>query len=145
MIEEAVAPLKTRIAELEAELARLKKNSTTSSKPPSSDIVKPPPPATGGGRRRRRRGGGQPGHKRHTRPPFPPEQVDKAWIYEWTTVPAGWKSLNQFRTVQQVELVQKPYEVIEHHARLAGPETLFGRSLSTRAAVVDRASAKSLL
>jgi transposase len=118
MVEEAVAPLKARIAELEAELARLKKNSTTSSKPPSSDIVKPPPQATGGGRRRKRRGGGQPGHKRHTRPPFPPEQVDKAWIYEWTTVPAGWKPLDQFRTVQQVELIQKPYEVIEHRARL---------------------------
>jgi len=31
-----------RIADLESESARLKKNSTTSSKPPSSDIVKPP-------------------------------------------------------------------------------------------------------
>jgi hypothetical protein len=39
-VAEAVAPLKARIAELEAEVARLKKNSSTSSKPPSSDIVK---------------------------------------------------------------------------------------------------------
>ena len=123
MVEEAVAkavaPLKARIAELEAEVARLKKNSTTSSKPPSSDIVKPPrPQPTGGGKRRKRRGGGQPGHKRHIRPPFPPEQVDKTWIYEWETVPEGWKPLRRFRIVQQVELVEKPYRVTEHRARL---------------------------
>lgn len=108
-----------RIAELESDIARLKKNSTTSSKPPSSDIVKPPrPDESGGKRRRKRRGGGQPGHARHSRPPFPPEQVDKTWIYEWTTVPAGWKPLRRFRVVQQVELVEKPYKVTEHRARL---------------------------
>jgi uncharacterized small protein (DUF1192 family) len=41
-VAEAVAPLQARIAQLEAEVARLKKNSGNSSKPPSSDIVKPP-------------------------------------------------------------------------------------------------------
>ncbi|MGQ9607646.1 MAG: IS66 family transposase [Thermogutta sp.] len=117
-VAKAVAPLKARIAELEAEVARLKKNSTTSSKPPSSDIVKPPRPKAAGGRRRKRRGGGQPGHPRHSRPLFPPEQVDKTWLYEWTTVPAGWKPLKRFRVVQQVELVEKPYRVTEHRARL---------------------------
>jgi uncharacterized small protein (DUF1192 family) len=40
LIEAAVTPLRARIAELEAEVARLKKDSSTSSKPPSSDIVK---------------------------------------------------------------------------------------------------------
>jgi transposase len=118
MIAEAIAPLKARIAELEAENARLKKNSSTSSKPPSSDIVKPPRPKSTGGKRGKRRGGGQPGHKRHTRPPFPPEQVDKTWLYEWITVPSGWKPLKQFSIVQQVELVEKPYTVTEHRARL---------------------------
>jgi hypothetical protein len=77
-VAKAVAPLMARIAELEAEVARLKKNSRTSSKPPSSDIVKPPRPSGGSGKRRgKRRGGGQPGHLRHTRPAFPPEQVVK--------------------------------------------------------------------
>jgi transposase len=124
-LEAAVARLRrqleaalARIAELEREIASLKKNSTTSSKPPSSDIVKPPRPAPTGGKRRKRRGGGQPGHKRHTRPPFPPEQVDKTRVYEWTTVPAGWRPLERFRIVQQVELVEKPYRVTEHRARL---------------------------
>jgi len=124
-LEAAVAELRkqletalARIAELEREIACLKKNSTTSSKPPSSDIVKPPRPAPAGGKRRKRRGGGQPGHKRHTRPLFPPEQVDKTCVYEWTTVPAGWKPLKRFRVVQQVELVEKPYRVTEHRARL---------------------------
>jgi hypothetical protein len=120
LIEEAVAPLMARIAELEAEnerlkaeIAKLKRNSTTSSKPPSSDIVKPPRPPKSGGKRGKRRAGGQPGHTRHTRPAFPPEQVDQIREYELPTVPPGWRPLDQFRVVQQVELVEKPYTVTE--------------------------------
>ena len=44
-----IARLEQRIAELEAEVARLRKNSSTSSKPPSSDIVKPPKPPSSEG------------------------------------------------------------------------------------------------
>ena len=117
-VAEAIATLKTRIAELEAEVARLKKNSSTSSKPPSSDIVKPPRPPVGGGKRGKRRAGGQPHHPRHTRPAFPPEQVDKTWDYEWEARPTDWKPLNRFRILQQVELVEKPFTVTEHRARL---------------------------
>jgi transposase len=117
-VAKAVTPLKARIAELEAENARLKKNSSTSSKPPSSDIVKPPRPVPTGGKRRKRRGGGQPHHPRHTRPLFPPEEVDETWLYEWTTVSAGWRPLRRFRVTQQVELIEKPYKVTEHRARL---------------------------
>jgi transposase len=126
IVAEEMAPLKARIAELEtenahlrAEIARLKKDSSTSSKPPSSDIVKPPKPKpAGGGKRRKRRRGGQPGHPRHARPLFPPEQVDHAWVYEWPEPGAEWEPLDEFRTLQQVELVEKLFEVTEHRARL---------------------------
>ena len=119
-VAQAIAPLLARIAELEAEVARLKKNSSTSSKPPSSDIVKPPRPAPRGSGRRKRRRGGQPGHQRHTRTPFPPERVDHAWTYEWPESELGpdWEPLDEFRIVQQVELVKRLFEVTEHRARL---------------------------
>jgi transposase len=124
IVAEAVAPLMARVAELEAEnarlhgeVARLKKNSSTSSKPPSSDVVKPPKPKPPGGKRRKRRRGGQAGHPRHARPCFPPEQVDRAWVYEWPELGAPWEPLDEFRTLQQVELVEKLFEVTEHRAR----------------------------
>lgn len=126
LIDAAIAPLLARITELEAEIARLRKNSSTSSKPPSSDIVKPPPsPQTPGGKRRKRRRGGQPGHQRNTRAPFPPEQVDQTWIYEWPKLEVGpdWKPLNKFRIVQQVELANKPLKVTEYRARLYRSQT----------------------
>ena len=56
-VAEAVAPLLGRIAQLEAEVARLKKNSGNSSKPPSSDIVKPPKPEASKHRGKRSIGG----------------------------------------------------------------------------------------
>ena len=120
-IEEATSPLLARIAQLEAELARLKKDSSTSSKPPSSDVTKPPPKTKGGsGRKRKRRRGGQRGHARHERPLFPPEQVDKTWIYEFTdsSLTADWRPLDEFQTIQQVDLLPKLFEVSEHRSRL---------------------------
>jgi transposase len=125
IVAEEIRPLKARLAELEtenaqlrAEVARLKKNSSTSSKPPSSDIVKPPKPKPPVGKRRKRKRGGQAGHPRHERKPFPPEQVDRAWVYEWPEPGAEWEPLDEFRTLQQVELVEKLFEVTEHRARL---------------------------
>ena len=125
MVAEAVAPLKARLEALEAEnvrlhaeIARLKKDSSTSSKPPSSDIVKPPKAKLAGGKGGKRRRGGQTGHPRHTRPLFPPEQVDRAWVYEWPEAGAEWEPLDEFRTLQQVELAAKLFEVTEHRARL---------------------------
>jgi transposase len=69
-----IAQLEQRIADLEE---RLNQNSTNSSKPPSSDppAVKRRPPAAPSGKRR----GGQPGHRRHTRPLVPPEQVHEVF------------------------------------------------------------------
>lgn len=122
LIEEAVAPLLARIAQLEAQLAAAKKDSSTSSKPPSSDIVKPPRPnaKARGGRKRKRRPGGQKGHPRYERPLFPPEQVDKTWSYEWdaASLSSEWVPLDEYQTIQQVELLPKLFQVTEHRARL---------------------------
>lgn len=112
-VAEATAPLLKRIAELEAEIARLKKNSSTSTKLPSSDIVKPSP----AGRKRKRRLGGQPGHPRHDRPAFPPEEVDRVRIHERDDLGEEWEPLDEFRIVQQVDLIDDPLEVTEHRAR----------------------------
>src|SRR4051812_24883290 len=67
--------LNATVARLEAQLAAARKDSSTSSKPPSSDIVKPPKPPPPKGQDKRRIGG-QPGHPKHERVSFPPEQVN---------------------------------------------------------------------
>ena len=128
LIAEAVAPLLARIAELEqrvreleAENARLRKNSCNSSKPPSSDITKPPSgEGSGGGSGggsgvggRKRHIGGQEGHARHERPAFPPEQIDRTLSYE-LSAPGALAPLDQWRRLQQIELVDKPFRVTEH-------------------------------
>ena len=51
-VAKATAPLQERIAALELELAKAKKNSSNSSKPPSSDIVKPKKPPREDGEKR---------------------------------------------------------------------------------------------
>src|SRR3989339_11911 len=111
--------LEQRNAELEAEVARLRKNSSTSSKPPSSDIVKPPP-STPTRRAGKRQAGGQPGHDRHERTPFDPEQLDAAWDYTLSTCPDCGGGLRKAsvapRVVQQIELVEKPVRIEEHRA-----------------------------
>lgn len=116
LVRQAVAPLLEKIAELEAKIARLTRDSRTSSKPPSSDVVKPKGKCGGGGKRKP---GGQQGHAKHERELFPPEQVDEAHEYQLAdtkglqplTGEAGW------RIVQQIELVDKPYRIVEHRAR----------------------------
>jgi transposase len=121
-LEKRLAAALARIEQLEKQLASARKDSSTSSKPPSTDIVKPPRPATPAGRRgkRKRRRGGQAGHKRHGRKPFPPEAVDRAWIYEWpeSSLSPDWEPLDEFQSLQQVDLVPKLLEVTEHRARL---------------------------
>lgn len=114
-----IAQQAKRIAELEAELARYKRNSSNSSKPPSSDIVKPPksPPAKGKGKRKT---GGQPGHPRHERASFPPDEVDAARTYKLQRCPKTGAALRRAdappKTLQQVGLVEKPFVVTEHRA-----------------------------
>jgi transposase len=106
--------LHRRIRELEDQLARLKRNSSNSSKPPSSDIVKPPP--LGPRRKGKRKRGGQHGHAKHQRPTFPPEQVDRIITHELADA-TGFEPLDDWRVLQQVELLERPFVIIEHRAR----------------------------
>ena len=112
-----IAAQAKRIADLEAELARYKRNSSNSSKPPSSDIVKPPksPPPKGKGKRKI---GGQPGHKRHERAAFPAERVDEVITHTLESCPKTGRRLKKSgrppRVLQQVGLVEKPFVVREH-------------------------------
>jgi len=118
-LEELVAAQAKRIADLEARLARSKRNSSNSSKPPSSDIVKPPKPAPPQGASRRKTGG-QPGHPRHERSRFPPEQVDEVRTYKMKRCPKTGGRLRRAdlppKTLQQIGLVEKPFIVTEHRA-----------------------------
>ncbi len=75
-----VETLLARISELEDEVARLKKDSNNSSKPPSSDIVKPKKATKRKCVKRKR--GGQPGHKKHSRKPFTPDEIDHSFEYD---------------------------------------------------------------
>jgi transposase len=108
--------LSERVVKLEAQLAAARKNSGNSSKPPSSDIAKPSQPASSKHRKRKR--GGQPGHPRHERPPFAPEDIDQTWDYSLSVCPdCGGKltpSDESPRVVQQVEIVAQPIQVTEH-------------------------------
>ena len=118
-VEAENAALRKRSAELEAEVARLRKNSSNSSKPPSSDIVKPPkPPAPAG--RTKRRIGGQPGHARHEREAFPPEQINRTRVYTLDCCPDCGGRLKPVkgepRVIQQVEVVCQPVTITEHRA-----------------------------
>jgi len=123
LIEASVAPLRAKITDLvaqvkrlEAENARLKKNSSTSSKPPSSDIVKPKKPPGKGGKKRKR--GGQPGHDQHLRSPFPPEAVNEFLPYTLDCCPDCGGTLVPSRrppeVLQQVEIAACPTSVTEH-------------------------------
>jgi transposase len=109
-----VAQLRADLAATQTQLAAAKKNSANSSKPPSSDIVKPPRPPS----KKKRKQGGQPGHPRHERAPFQIDQIDDTIDYTLSGCPdCGGRvelSTELPRIVQQVELVVKPIEVVEH-------------------------------
>ena len=80
--------------------------------------MKPPksPPESRG----RRKTGGQPGHPRHERASFPPEQVDAVRTYKMRRCPRTGGRLRRAdlppKTLQQVGLVEKPFVVTEHRA-----------------------------
>ena len=118
-----VAELRAQVARLSERIAKLSKNSSNSSKPPSSDIVKPPKPTSsikGNSRKRKRKIGGQPGHAKHERPPFSPDQIDDVREYRLNGCPDCGGAISarpkETRVVQQVELIERPIEIVEHRA-----------------------------
>jgi len=121
--DERIAALERQVAELTATVAKLFKNSSNSSKPPSSDIVKPPKAegkseGKGKAKGRRRKIGGQPGHTKHEREPFGPDQVNCVWAYELDDCPACGGRLKPLkrapRVIQQVEIIERPTRITEH-------------------------------
>lgn len=116
-LTQKVESLMKRIQQLEEEIARLKKDSNNSSKPPSSDIVKPKKTVKKTSRKKRKRGG-QHGHRKFVRPSFEPEQVDEFYECEFVAEDTkGLTPLDQWFTLQQIELPEKFYKVIEYNGR----------------------------
>jgi transposase len=118
-----VALLLERLRQLEQEntmlkekIAQLEKNSSNSSKPPSSDIVKPLKIPRQTSKKHNR--GGQYGHTKFSRQPFEPHEVDEIIEYELKDKDAvGLKPLNEWFVIQQIELPDKMYKVVEHRAK----------------------------
>jgi transposase len=109
--------LRAEVAHLREQLAAAQKNSTTSSKPPSSDLVKPQPaPRTAD--TAARSPGGQPGHGKHEREPFPPEQVTLFAEHTLQDCPCCGGELRRNailpRVVQQVDVEKPPLRVEQH-------------------------------
>src|SRR5947209_20351317 len=110
--------LQIGFAQLQAQLAAARKDSSTSSKPPSSDIVKPPKPPPPEGQDKRRIGG-QPGHPKHERALFPPEQVNGgSHDYVPDLCPNCGHGLQPTaaapRVVQRIEIHEVPLSIEEH-------------------------------
>jgi transposase len=109
--------LQATVARLEEQLSAARKDSSTSSKPPSSDIVKPPPAPPPAGQDKRQRGG-QPGHPKHERALFPPEQVSHFFEHPLHGCPCCGGPLRRngelARVVQQVDLQPSRLAVEQH-------------------------------
>jgi transposase len=123
-LSKKIERLEKRVAELEASLAKAEKHSGNSSKPPSSDIVNPKSKqgdSKNSGKPRgasQRKRGAQPGHKRHERAPFRPEEIDVSWIHYYTGCPCCGGQLTDTdqpdKVMQHVEIEALPIRVEEH-------------------------------
>ena len=99
-------------------LACARKTSGTSSKPPSSDIVKARSKEADG-KLLKRKIGAQPGHPRHARAPFPPEQIAAVQDHRLDACPDCGGTLRHTgveAVIQQAELVAQPVHITEHRA-----------------------------
>lgn len=110
--------LQQRITDLERELAKARKTSTTSSKPPSSDLTKPPKAPQSPSIFGSRNAGGQPGHPKHERADFAPEELTATREYTLSACPECGGQLNPAeqapKVIQQVEIMDVPIHIEEH-------------------------------
>src|SRR5262249_29587723 len=113
-LQARVDALLAEVTQLREQLAAAQKNSSTPSKPPSSDIVKPPVDNSSSPRR----AGGQPGHPKHERAPFPPEQVSHFEEHLLQVCPCCGGGLRRnghlARVVQQIDIAKPPLTVEQH-------------------------------
>ncbi len=121
-LREQIEAMNARLLDLELRLAKATKNSSNSSKSPSSDIFKPPKPPEKGkpGRKKKRRRGAQPGHAKKVRDLLPPDRVDETIVHEIPDDEVQQQNLaplNEFEIIQQIELVENPFHVVEHRLR----------------------------
>jgi transposase len=111
---EVIVTLQEKIKILEMAVAKLSKNSSNSSKRPSSDDITKPK-SNKEKKEGKRKIGGQPGHKKHERPLFSKEEIDKSHTYVYAHCPDCNGEVNiiegEPRIMQQVELPQ-----IEHRS-----------------------------
>jgi transposase len=116
-LQAQLAELQAAVARLEQQLAAARKDSSTSSKPPSSDIVKPAKTPPGRDNRKR---GGQPGHPKHERVLFPPEQVTHLETHPLHACPCCGGPLQRngclARIAQQVDIERTPLRIEQHTA-----------------------------
>jgi len=117
-LSNTIESLQEQIKVLEIKVAKLSKNSSNSSKPPSSDDITKPKSK----KKKKGKGkiGGQPGHKRHERPLFSEEEVDKFHPYILTSCPDCHSEVSIMdgkpRIIQQVELIEMPLIREEHRS-----------------------------
>jgi transposase len=114
-----LASSKAEVAKLREELAAARKNSTTSSKPPSSDIVKPPSlVGDEESEEPKRKIGGQPGHPKHDRQPFSPEEITSFHTHPLDSCPRCGGGLRRngdlARVMQQIDVPEIPLKVEQH-------------------------------
>ncbi len=114
---DTINSLQNTINILENKIAKLSKNSSNSSKRPSSDDITKPKKKNKEGKRGI---GGQPGHERHTRPPFSEDEINEIHPYILTNCPICNGEVNVLdaspRTIQQMELTKVPITKVEHRS-----------------------------
>jgi transposase len=114
-LQARVDALLAEVSQLREQLAAAKKDSSTSSKPPSSDIIKMPRTDDASGPRR---AGGQPGHPKHERTPFAPEQVTHFEEHLLQVCPCCGGGLRRnghlARVVQQIDIAKPPLTIEQH-------------------------------